>query len=585
MGEPGLEQCVLNAIYEASPDGIMVVDEQGIIVSHNRRFIEMARTPRTLLHGPDPGTAIGQDGAPILAAVLETVLDKPAFLARVTQLNDHPELDDFSEHEFQDGRTIERHSTVLRCPDGRLLGRVWFLRDITEQLQSAESIRTLSLYDRLTGLPNRRLLLERLHQAFNASARSGHGGAVLLIDLDNFKDINNSAGHAIGDLMLQQTAERLLSCVSPADTVAHLTADEFVVMLVDLKADVTATATQAQIAGDRIIATLEQPYFIAGQEYRCTSSIGAAVFADHTNLAEELLKRADIAMSQAKSAGRNTLRFFNPKMQEVINTRTALDADLHKALLNHEFCLYFQVQVDSTNRALGAEALIRWKHPERGMIAPAEFIAAAEDSGMILPIGQWVLETACAQLKAWERDSHTRELSLAVNVSGTQFRQADFVAQINAVVTRHGIKPSRLKLELTESMLVGDIEEVIVIMSALKQIGVRFALDDFGTGYSSLQYLMRLPIDQLKIDQSFVRDLVASKNARAIVRTIIAMARSLDLEVIAEGVETDAEKQLLLGKGCGLFQGYLFGRPVPLRQFEAELKNSWHYEPQRSWVD
>ncbi len=438
-------------------------------------------------------------------------------------------------------------------------------------LQAEEEIKQLAFFDPLTGLPNRRLLMDRLQHAFTSSARSDREGAVLFIDLDNFKDINDTLGHDIGDLLLQQTAQRLESCIREGDTVARMGGDEFVVMLEDLSKQHIEAATQTETVGKKILAALNQPYQLATHEYHSTASIGVALFSDHGKTAEELLKRADIAMYQAKQADRNTLRFFNPKMQDTINTRTALEGELRKALENQQFHLYYQAQVDSLRRPLGAEALIRWIHPERGLVSPAQFIPLAEETGLILPIGQWVLETACAQLKAWQQDALTSDFVLAVNVSARQFHQANFVAQVQATVQRHAINPMRLKLELTESMLVENIENTITTMNALKAIGIKLSLDDFGTGYSSLQYLKKLPLDQLKIDQSFVRDLATDSSDKAIVRTIIAMAQSLDMDIIAEGVETEEQRQLLLDKGCTHYQGYLFGKPVPIKQFEALL--------------
>lgn len=572
MGSKELDKSIIAALYEAFPDGILIVDDQGIISSHNRHFVDITEIPHTLLRGPEPGTLVGLEASAIIAAMLESVVNTRAFLARFHLLSAKPDSDDFSEIEFKDGRTLESYSTVLKQSDGVLMGRVWFLRDITPHLQSEESIRKLSLYDRLTGLANRSLLLERMNRAFAASVRNGREGALLLIVLDNLQDINNTAGHETGDLILQETAKRLLACVASTDTVAHLGGNEFVVMLEDLNALPAAAAAQAQVIGDKILAEISRAYPIAQQEYHCTSSIGATVFSEHQHLDEELLKRADIAVAQAKrTAGRNTLLFFNQQMQEAINVWMTLEGDLRRALERQEFHLYFQVQVDSAGAAIGAEALVRWQHPERGLVSPGGFIPAAESTGMILPIGSWVMESACAQLKAWERDASTRELSLSVNVSISQFRQPEFVSQVETAVKRHGINPEHLKLELTESMLVGNVEQAIASIRALKLIGVRFSLDDFGTGYSSLQYLMRLPIDQLKIDQSFIRDLSANKSGLAIVRTIIAMAENLGLDVIAEGVETPEQRQVLLSKGCKMFQGYLFGKPMPIAEFEAAL--------------
>lgn len=464
--------------------------------------------------------------------------------------------------------------------DGQVTGAVTTFFDISERMAADDTIKRQALYDPLTGLPNRRLLLDRIHQAFGSSARSGRGGAVLFIDLDNFKTINDTLGHDIGDLLLQQTAQRVDSCMREGDTVARLGGDEFVVMLENLSEKPIEAATQTEAVGEKVLATLNQPYQLATHEYHCTASIGAAVFSDHHLSEEELLKRADIAMYQAKTAGRNMLRFFNPIMQDIINARVALERELREALQYQQFHLYYQIQVDGRNRPLGAEALIRWLHPERGLVSPLEFIPLAEETSLILPIGQWVLETACSQLKAWEQEALTRTLYLSVNVSAKQFHQADFVAQLKAVVQRHAINPMLLKLELTESLLLDNIEGTVATINALKEIGIRFSLDDFGTGYSSLQYLKRLPLDQLKIDQSFVRDLATDSSDKVIVRTIIVMAQSLGLNVIAEGVETEEQRQLLLDMGCTNYQGYLFSKPVPIEQFEELLKQGVIISPE-----
>ncbi len=444
--------------------------------------------------------------------------------------------------------------------------------EVKQRTVAEEMIEDLAFHDPLTGLSNRRLLLDRLHHAFAASARSGREGALLFIDLDNFKNLNDTLGHHVGDLLLQQTAHRLKSCIRESDTVACLGSDDFVVMLEELSEQPVEAATQTKIVADNILATLSQPYQFGTYEYRGTVCIGATIFSNHGQSEEELLKQADIAMYQAKKAGHNVLRFFNQQMQDAINDRVALEGELRNALENQQFRLYYQIQTDSSRCPFGAEALIRWLHPERGLISPDQFIRLAEETGLILSIGQWVLDTACAQLKVWEKDALTRDLVLAVNVSAKQFHQTDFVVQVQAVVGRHAINPNLLKLELTESMLLDNIEDTITTMHVLKEIGIRLSLDDFGTGYSSLQYLKRLPLDQLKIDQSFVRDLADDSSDRAIVRTIIAMAQSLNLNVIAEGVETEDQRQILLSKGCIHYQGYLFGKPMPIEQFETLLK-------------
>lgn len=444
--------------------------------------------------------------------------------------------------------------------------------DITEIKQAAAKIEHLAYHDQLTRLPNRLLLLDRLSQALVSSARIGRAGALLFIDLDNFKSLNDTLGHDIGDILLQQVAHRLGLCVREGDTLARLGGDEFVLMLVDLSEQTMEAAAQTEAVGEKILATLSQPYQLAAHAYRCTASIGVTLFNGNHQAIDELMKQADIAMYQAKKAGRNALRFFDPEMQKSITARVLLEGEIRKGLEDRQFDLHYQIQVDSSLHPIGAEALIRWRHPERGLVSPDQFIPLAEETGLILPIGQWVLETACAQIRAWQEKPLTRNLVLAVNVSAKQFHQVDFVARVQAAVQRHAIDPALLKLEITESLLLENIEDIIATMSVLNEIGVQFSLDDFGTGYSSLQYLKRLPLDQLKIDQSFLRELAADSSDEAIVHTIIATAHSLNLDVIAEGVETEAQRQLLLKNGCTHFQGYLFGTPQPIEKFEALLK-------------
>ncbi len=445
-----------------------------------------------------------------------------------------------------------------------------FLIDFTERKAAEESINQLAFYDPLTGLPNRRLLIDRLQHALASGARRGRHGALLFIDLDNFKTLNDSMGHVTGDALLQQVPWRLATCVRDDDTVARFGGDEFVVILEDLSENALEAAAQTEVIGEKVLAELNQPYQLDAHEYHCTASIGATLF-NNLQTTDELLKQADIAMYQAKKAGRNILRFFDPQMQNTINIRATLERKLHKALESKQFHLHYQIQVDSSGSPIGAEALIRWINPESGLVSPEQFIPLAEETALILPIGEWVMEMACAQLKAWGHNELTRKLALSVNISAKQFLQADFVAQFQAIMRHYAITPELLKLELTESMLLNNIEDTIATMDSLRKFGVRFSLDDFGTGYSSLQYLKRLPLDQLKIDQSFVRDIAFDSSDRAIVSTIIAVAQSLGLEVMAEGVETEEQRHFLLNKGCTHYQGYLFGRPVPIEQFEALL--------------
>ena len=461
--------------------------------------------------------------------------------------------------------------SAVKGEDGLVTHYVGAHIDITERKRAEEEVKYLAFFDPLTKLPNRRLLMDRLQQAMASSMRSGRQVALLFIDLDNFKNLNDTLGHDKGDLLLQQVAKRLTSCVRDGDTVARLGGDEFVVMLEGLSVDELEAAGQVEASGEKILAVLRSPYLLGNHEFRSSSSIGVTLFSGYRQSVEELLKQADIAMYQSKRVGRNTLRFFDPQMQDIINVRAELEAELHKAIDLGQFQLYYQVQMDSRHQPVGAEALIRWISPTRGVVSPVQFIPLAEETGLIAPIGAWVLETACAQLKAWSGDAATRDLVLSVNISAKQFHQVDFVAQIRDSVARHGIRADHLKLELTESMLLEDIEETIATMQALKATGVLISLDDFGTGYSSLQYLKRLPLDQLKIDQSFVRDLALDSSDKAIVRTIIAMAHSMRLDVIAEGVETEEQLHFLKESGCRHCQGYLFGRPLPLDEFNAML--------------
>ncbi|QPF72102.1 EAL domain-containing protein [Roseateles sp. DAIF2] len=458
--------------------------------------------------------------------------------------------------------------SAVRDAQGELSHCVGLFSDITERKAAEAEIERLAFYDPLTGLPNRRLLLDRLQRALAAAQRGQRHGALLLIDLDNFKTLNDTQGHDLGDLLLKQVAGRLLPCVRKSDTVARLGGDEFVIILDELSEAGPCAAAEAEAVGVKLLKKLTQPYELPGLEHHSTASIGIALFGPGSLGLDDVMKQADLAMYQSKAAGRNAIRFFDPAMQSAASERARLDAEIRRGLQRGEFRLFYQAQVDEHGALTGAEALLRWQHPQRGLVPPLEFIAAAEQSGLILPLGQWVLDEACRQLAEWSVQPDMARLNLSINVSARQFQQADFVTQVQRALDRSGAPSQRLKLELTESLLMEDVEGVIAKMNALQACGVGFALDDFGIGYSSLNYLRRLPLEQLKIDQSFVRNVLTEKHDAAIVRTIVALAQSLGLEVLAEGVETEAQRDFLLSQGCAAHQGFLFSQPLPLGEFE-----------------
>jgi len=474
----------------------------------------------------------------------------------------------------KDGDVYPEKLTITAVKDfaGIVTNYVGTITDITLKKQAEQEIEDLAYYDPLTHLPNRRLMLDRIKHAMAASARSSKEAALLFLDLDHFKTINDTLGHDMGDLLLQQVAERLTGCIREGDTVSRFGGDEYVVLLEGLSEQPIEAAAQAEDIANKILSSINKPYQLASHHYTSSTSIGITVFDDHQFEMEEMLKQADIAMYQAKRDGRNALRFYDPQMQASINERVILERELNQAIAQQQFQLYYQLQVDNSLRSLGAEALIRWNHPKHGLVSPLDFISVSEQNGTITTIGQWTLNAACAQLKVWEQDALTCDLTLSVNVSAKQFHQANFSSYVTMTIKQHAINPARLNLELTESILLDDVEDTVAKMKVLSDIGIQFSLDDFGTGYSSLQYLKRLPLYQLKIDKSFIDDLVTDSNDQAIVRTIIAMAHSLGLSVIAEGVETKEQQQRLLFEGCTHYQGYLYSKPVPIDEFEALLK-------------
>ena len=575
-------------LIDNSPDTIARYDLECHRIFVNPIFAALSSDGAQSLLGKKPSEAPGGVNGELYEAKLRQVI--------ATGINDQVEL----RWTGKNGKEICSHIRLTAEFDtsGKIISVMGVGRDITDlsnsraelnaaNVQLAEMnalLESLATLDPLTHLPNRRLLLDRLQKALPAGERAGRYGAVMFIDLDNFKTLNDTLGHDIGDTLLQQVAQRLHECVRISDTVARIGGDEFIVMLESLSETPFEAASQTEAVGHKILAMLNQPYQMATSNYQISASIGATLFNGNLQTAEELLRQGDIAMYQAKKSGRNALRFFDPRMQEVVNARALLEAELRKAIIEGQFQLHYQIQVQGlqkgvqehgTLRPSGAEALIRWIHPTHGIVAPNTFIALAEETGLILPIGHWVLDTACAQLHAWQNDPLTSELVLAVNVSARQFVQADFVVQVLSVIQRHEINPNRLKLELTEGLLLDNIDETIAKMNQLNEIGVQFSLDDFGTGYSSLQYLKRLPLSQLKIDQSFVHDIEFDSSDLAIVSTVIAMANSLNLNVIAEGVETEAQFRLLLANGCLHYQGYLFGKPLAIAEFEKTLNQDW----------
>ena len=542
--------------------GILVTDAGGVILGVNRTFTEITGYSNHEIQGKKPGMLkSGRHDAGFYKNMWQSINSSGAWQGEIWDRRKNGEI-------YPKWLTIK----ALKSKGEIVTHYVATQSDISDRKSAEKVIDNLAYYDQLTQLPNRQLFRDRLQQTIAANGRNGQVGAVMFLDLDNFKQINDARGHDAGDLLLQEVARRLLSIVRKGDTVARIGGDEFVIVLQELSKELMEAVTQADNVGKKVLDALNNPYQIGNLEHRCTSSIGVTMFKGNHHKPDEIIKQADIAMYQAKQSGRNGLRFFNQQMQESIDIRAKLEHELQKALELRQFTLHYQIQVDGSSKPIGAEALIRWLHPERGLVFPADFIQLVEEIGLICPLGEWVLETACKQLKNWERDIVARNLVLSVNVSAKQFHEPGFVTQVQTIVQRHAINPALLKLELTESMLVENIDSTISTMNALKEVGVLISLDDFGTGYSSLQYLKWLPLNQLKIDRSFVRDIEEDTNDRAIVRTIIAMANGLRLSVIAEGVETQEQKRFLQDSGCNQYQGYLFGEPVPIERFEYALK-------------
>ncbi len=551
---------IADTVFKAQ-EGMLVTDANRTVIRVNPAFTKITGYASEEIIGKTP-------------RLLQSGRHSPEFYAQMWQsINRIGRWEGEIWNKRKNGEIYPQYLAVSSVKDdaGAVLNYVASITDITMSREAAEEIHHLAFYDPLTKLPNRRLFQDRLKVALATSSRSGKQGALLYIDLDNFKNLNDSLGHETGDELLKKVAQRLQEHVREGDTVARLGGDEFVVMLENLSDHAIEAASQAETVARKILSALNAPYLLGTHPYTNTASIGATIFLDHNRTIDKLLQQADIAMYQAKKAGRNSLCLFDPQMQAAINDRLALEESLRHALAENQFVLFYQLQVTDDNLVLGAEVLIRWLKPDQGLVSPAYFIPTAEETGLIIPIGLWVLETTCAQIKAWQQSPLTRDLVLSVNVSPKQFQQPDFISNVQACLERHGTPPRLLKLELTESMLLENSENIIAKMNILNEMGIQFSLDDFGTGYSSLQYLKRLPLNQLKIDKSFVNDIAFDPNDKAIVSTIIAMAKNLGLDVIAEGVETELQREKLMENGCTHFQGYLFSEPLPVDQFEELL--------------
>ncbi len=548
-----------------SQEGMMVTDTAGVILRVNRAFTEITGFAEDEIIGKTPAVLrSGHHDAAFYRDLWSVLIREGQWQGEIWNRR-------------KDGGVFPEWLSISAVKDGhgRATHYVGAFFDITERKKAEQRIRHLAFYDPLTHLPNRRLLNERLGRALAAARRSSRHGALLFIDLDHFQTVNDTLGHDVGDQLLVEAGRRFAACVREADTVARVGGDEFVAMCDDLDAGAIAAGSQAEAVAEKIREALATPFTLARKsghpvdDLVITCSIGISLFDGTDESIDEPLKSADVAMSQAKNAGRNAIRFFEPAMQTALELRIATIGDLRRALPAGQLDLHYQKQVDAETRPVGAEALLRWNHPALGAIPPAEFIPLAEDTGLIIPIGQWVVDRACDRLAEWAASPNTMNLSLSVNLSGRQFSDHDMVDRFRRAFARSGIVPERLTLELTESAVLANINDSIVKMKALKALGVRLSIDDFGTGYSSLAYLKRLPIDELKIDQSFVRDLTVDPNDAAIVLAILGMARHFGHIVVAEGVETEAQFEFLRRNGCQRFQGYLFGRPMPAGEFES----------------
>ena len=540
----------LNSTLESMTDGFLMLDRDWRVLYINSAAENCLQRSRSSLLGK---VLWDEYGEMVGSKVYEACL-------RVAAAREHTDV----EFEYSSSES-HRWYEIRMYPSEDGMSMYW--RDVTSRKNAEEEIQRLAFLDQLTGLPNRQLLHDRLQHAISMSSLSQRQGALMFIDLDNFKELNDMHGHGHGDLLLQQVAKRLASCMRESDTVARFGGDEFIVVLEELSEDPIEAAMQAKVFAEKILNALRQPYDVAGIQHTVTPSIGVAMFNEKPSRMDELLKWADLAMYRAKASGRDTICFYDRNMEAAVREKIALESDVRESVRDSLFTLQYQPQFDQNGRTIGAEALVRWRHPVRGNVPPSVFIPVAEETGLILPLGKWILRTACTQLKEWEKELHTVPLTLSVNVSAKQFRHPTFVEDIISIVGEANIDPKKLKLELTESILVEDADEAVIKMEKLKEYGIDFSMDDFGTGYSSLAYLSRMPLTQLKIDKSFINDVPHNENDVSIVEAIIALARKLSLSVIAEGVETQQQLDFLAANGCNAYQGYFFSKPLDAQQF------------------
>lgn len=561
------EERRIAAIAFESQQGMLVTDAGTRILRVNKAFTEVT--------GYAADEVIGKS-----SRILASGRHGPSFYREMwQQLKAHDLWEGEVWNRRRNGDVYPQRLSIsaVRDESGTVTHYVGSFTDISLSKANEEEIHALAFYDQLTGLPNRRLLTDRLRHALAQCNRDGSRGALMFIDLDDFKDTNDLLGHQAGDALLARAAGRLRASVRETDTVARFGGDEFVVLLEQLPKDALAAATAAERLGEALLSTLGAPYLIGDQRMVCTASIGIAMFCDHEQTVDELMQSADLSMYESKRLGKNRIRFFDPVMQRTVSERLLLENDLREALSQGQFELHYQAQCDADGRINGVEALARWRHPVRGMVSPGLFIPIAERSGLMPALGRELIAMACAQLGRWAGDARFSSLRLSVNVSASQLYSPDFVTETRELLARTGCPPDRMVLELTESMLVDDMETAVRTMTALREMGIRFSVDDFGTGYSSLAYLQRLPLDELKIDRSFVQNLPDNASSLAIVRTIVGLARSLGLRVIAEGVEEPHQVQALLDEGCSTFQGFRFHRPEAIGDFEGRI---WQRQPQ-----